>query len=107
MEALGEQLQAIGTQLQILGLRLLPYSFFIYMPVRWLEYVWQKGYTRLVKGIWYASLGLGYLVGGVDTELIVIFICFIEASDLCFQQLEIGRQRRAERFARLKEEINE
>jgi uncharacterized membrane protein YdjX (TVP38/TMEM64 family) len=75
----------------------MPYSFAMYTPVRWLEYFWEQGYTRLVKAVWYAALGLAYLSGGVDAEMIVMYICFIEASDLLFQQLEIGRARRAER----------
>jgi len=77
-----------------LGLQVLPYSFAMYFPVRWLEYIWDKGYTRLVKGLWYLALGLTYVAGTVGAETIVTYICFIEACDLFFQQREVGRDRR-------------
>ena len=77
-----------------LGLQVLPYSFAMYFPVRWLEYIWDKGYTRLVKGLWYLALGLTYVAGTIGAETIVTYICFIEACDLFFQQREVGRERR-------------
>ena len=64
------------------------------MPVRWLEYIWNKGYTRLVKAIWYFALGMTLLTDSVGADLIVMYICFIEACDLTFQQLEIRRDRK-------------
>ena len=96
MEEFGEQLQTIGVSLSALGLRILPYSFFMYLPTRWLKHVWNRGCSRLVKAIWYATLGFSYLLGGVETNLIVTYICFIEVIDLFFQQLEIGCERNAD-----------
>ena len=46
-------LNEAGRAMQDAGLRILPYSFAAYFPVRWLEYVWNNGFHRLVKGIWY------------------------------------------------------
>jgi hypothetical protein len=77
-----------------LGLIIIPYSFAIYFPYRWLEYIWQKGYNRLIKAIWYFALGLGYLTKNFDVNYVVTFICFIEAWDLMFQQFEIHRKRK-------------
>jgi hypothetical protein len=51
------------------------------------------GFTRLVKGLWYFALGLTYLTGTVGAETVVIYICFIEAFDLFFQQYEVRRER--------------
>lgn len=76
-----------------LGLQVLPYSFAMYFPVRWLEYIWDKGYARLVKSLWYLALGLTYAAGTVGRKTIVTYICFIEACDLFFQQREVGRDR--------------
>ena len=84
----------LGEWLKDLGMSILPYSFAIYLPIRWLEYLWNQGYTRTVKAVWYIALGLTLLSSDdVKAETIVIFICFIEACDLFFQQLEIGRER--------------
>lgn len=87
-------MEEIGDLLMDLGLSVLPFSFAMYFPVRWLEYLWHYGHTRLIKGIWYLALGMTYVTGGVEVEYIVTFICFIEAWDLAFQQLEIQRSRR-------------
>lgn len=97
---LARQLEAAGAAISALGMRILPYSFALYMPVRWLEFVWKRGYTRLVKATWYAALGTAYLVGSLDTVVIVTYICFIEACDLVFQQLETARGRQASRAER-------
>lgn len=72
---------------------ILPYSFAMYLPIRWVEYLWDQGYTRLVKAIWYLALGLTYATGGIGVDYIVMYICFIEAIDLVFQQLSINKSR--------------
>lgn len=97
---LGEQLQSVGASISALGMQILPYSFAMYMPVRWLEFLRNRGYSRVVKATWYVALGAAYLVGGVDTIVIVTYICFIEACDLFFQQLELDRERRAGPYRR-------
>ncbi len=79
---------SISDTLINLGMAILPYSFGFYLPVRFLEFVWQKGYTKLVKGIWYFCLGMTYVIGSPDSDTIVMYICFIEAIDLFFAQLE-------------------
>ncbi len=53
--------------------------------------------TRVVKAVWYVALGLTLLTSDVKADTIVIYICFIEACDLIFQQLEIERERNKNR----------
>lgn len=86
----------LGQSLSSLGDALLPYSFAAYMPFRWLEYVWKRNPNRLVKGIWYAALGMALLTKDVSQDVIVMYICFIEACDLSFQQMEIRREAAAD-----------
>lgn len=88
-------LEAIGATLERVGLMLIPYSFAMYFPVRWLEYAWRFGYHRLIKSIWYLALGLMYVTSDVGVGMVVTFICFIEAWDLFFAQLEFNRERRS------------
>jgi len=87
-------MELFGVIIDELGFVIIPYSFAIYFPLRWLEYLWNLGYTRLVKGIWYLALGIAYLQGSVGINILVIYICFIEAWDLFFEQLEINKFRR-------------
>lgn len=77
-----------------MGIALLPYSFAIYFPVRWLEHVWQSGYTRAVKATWYFTLGLSYFGDQLEPDVIVVYICFIEAWDLLFEQRMLSLNRR-------------
>lgn len=86
-------MELLGTRFIELGFSILPYSFFAFLPYRWLEHIWSLGYSRLVKGLWYLALGFTYLVGGIGVDVIVMYICFIEACDLFFQQLEVNRMR--------------
>ena len=72
----------------------LPYSFALYFPIRWLEHVWQLGYTRAVKAAWYFALGVSYLTAQLDPNTIVVYICFIEAWDLLFDQRTLTLKRR-------------
>jgi len=83
----------LGEWLKDLGLAIIPYSFAFYLPTRWLEYIWRQGYSRFVKAIWYFALGMVYVTGGIEANYVVMYICFIEAIDLCFQQLEVQRKR--------------
>ena len=85
-------LQEIGKYLTELGLEILPYSFFAYFIVRWIEYKWRYSYTKLVKSIWYLALGLTYVAGSIHTDFVVMFICFIEAFDLFINYIEDKRQ---------------
>jgi hypothetical protein len=87
-------MEEFGKWLIELGLTIMPYSFAIYFPYRWLEYIWQQGHNRLIKAIWYFALGLMYLTNNFDVNYVVTFICFIEAWDLMFQQFEIQRKRK-------------
>jgi hypothetical protein len=75
------------------GIALLPFSFAMYFPVRWLEYIWRLGFFRLVKATWYLALGMAYLGGAVEAGTLGTYICFIEAYDLVFDQLESRRER--------------
>jgi hypothetical protein len=93
MQAFGEQLQTLGAQLVSLGMAIIPFSFAAFPFVRWLEYALRWGYTRLVKAIWYLTLGLSYVVGAVEVEALVVYICFIEAFDLVFEHFEKRRER--------------
>jgi len=86
-------MKEFGNWLTHLGLMIIPYSFAFYLPARWLEYIWRQGYSRLVKGIWYFALGMIYVTGGIKANYVVMYICFIEAIDLFFQQLEVQRKR--------------
>ena len=86
-------MEQLGERITDLGFKILPYSFFIYFPLRWLEYIWKHGHSRLVKGIWYFALGITYLTDKVGIEALVMYICFIEAWDLFFQQKEINAER--------------
>jgi len=87
-------LEQIGNYLINIGMKILPYSFAMYLPMRWLEYIWNMGYSKLVKAIWYLALGLTYFAGGLGVDIIVMYICFIEAIDLCFQQLKLNKLRK-------------
>lgn len=87
-------MEQLGNYLSTLGLEFLPLSFSMYFPVRWLEHIWKKGYTRLIKAIWYFALGITYVTNGLEIDQIVTYICFIEAWDLLFQQLEVNNDRK-------------
>lgn len=76
-----------------LGMKLMPLSLAAYLPVRWAEYRLRWGYTRIVKALWYVALGGSYVLGVSTAGLVATYICFIEACDLVFQQLEAGRER--------------
>jgi len=86
-------MEQFGNRLTEIGLMIMPYSFAIYFPYRWLEHLWQKGNSKLVKAIWYFALGVGYLTNSYEVDYVVMFICFIEAWDLMFQQLEVQNKR--------------
>lgn len=86
-------IEQIGDYITNIGLIILPYSFAMYLPLRWLEHIWKMGYSKLVKAIWYLALGLTYFTGGIEVDIIVMYICFIEAIDLCFQQLQLNKMR--------------
>jgi hypothetical protein len=81
-------MEQLGERITDLGFRIIPYSFITYIPYRWLEYKWQFGYTRLVKSIWYLALGISYLFNRVGIDTLIMYICFMEAWDLFFQQKE-------------------
>jgi hypothetical protein len=49
METVAESLLSLGNRLTVLGLAVVPFSFAMYFPMRWLEYIWRAGYSRLVK----------------------------------------------------------
>ena len=87
-------LESLGIYLTNIGIKLLPYSFVMYLPVRYLEYKWNKGYNKLVKSIWYLVLGLTYITKNIDSNIIVMYICFIESFDLFIQQKEINKIRK-------------
>lgn len=93
MEAAGEFLQGTGAWLMGLGVKLMPLSLAAYLPFRWVEYRLRSGYTRMVKALWYVALGGSYVVGFAGAGLVATYICFIEACDLVFQQLEANRER--------------
>ena len=84
-----------GYFLTELGFKVIPYSFALYFPIRLLEFIWKRGYTRLVKAIWYTALGVTYLTDKVGIDALVMYICFIEAWDLLFQQIELNRDRKS------------
>lgn len=87
----------LGNSMIALGFLLMPFSFFFYLPFRWLEYMWSLSYSRVVKAMWYLAYGLWYLNGSLGIETIAMFICFIEGIDLIFQQLEINRERKVKK----------
>lgn len=95
-------MEQLGVKITELGFNILPYSFAIYFPFRWLEYIYNLGYTRLVKGIWHLALGITYLTNRVGIDALVMYICFIEAWDLLFQQLEINKSRKSINQKRIK-----
>lgn len=81
-------MEEIGERLTEIGLAIIPYSFALYFPVRLVEHLMRWGYTRLVKAIWYLALGVGYVTADLRVEVIVGYICFIEAWDLLLEQRE-------------------
>ncbi|WP_117161455.1 hypothetical protein [Paraliobacillus sp. X-1268] len=81
-------LEDIGQFLIDIGLKILPFSFFAYIPFRWLTYLWKRRGYKLVKGIWYFTLGMGYVTNLYDVNYVVMFICFIEAWDLLLEHFE-------------------
>jgi len=87
-------LEILGAFLINVGIKVIPYSFAIYLPVRWLEHKWNKGYSKLVKSIWYLALGMSYVTKQLDSNIIVMYICFIESFDLFIQQKEINKIRK-------------
>jgi len=82
-----------GNTLTEWGLKIIPYSFLVYFPVRWLEYKWELGYSLIVKSLWYCALGFMYLSSAVKINLVVTFICFIESWDLLIKQIELNKKR--------------
>jgi len=81
----------LGQSLTELGLTLIPFSFAVYFPYRWLEFFWQMGYSKLIKGIWYLCMGTMYISNNIEINTVVTYVCFIEAWDLFFEQLEKSR----------------
>jgi len=87
-------MKTISKSLTEMGLSLIPFSFAGYFPYRWLEYFWQKGYSKLIKGIWYLCMGTMYVSSSIEVNTVITYICFIEAWDLFFEQLEKSRARK-------------
>ena len=85
-------LEMIGDRITELGIKVIPFSFAAFIPFRWLEYLWDVSYKRLVKAFWYLALGILYLNGHVKVNMVVMYICFIEAWDLLFEQLEVRKE---------------
>ncbi|MCK8816598.1 hypothetical protein MWH28_04340 [Natroniella sulfidigena] len=98
MKELGDNMEELGEKITQLGFRIIPYSFSFYFLIRWLEYIWKKGYSSLVKSIWYFALGCMYLYNMVKIDQVVMYICFMEAWDLFFQQLELNNKRKENSF---------
>ncbi|MEY9979705.1 hypothetical protein [Lysinibacillus sp. RC79] len=86
-----------GNKISELGYILIPFSFFAYIIFRPLDFIWKKGYFKLVKSIWYFSSGIGMLFGDVRVEIVVMFIAFIESYDLIFQYLEDRKAQKKEK----------
>jgi len=81
----------VGQRFTQLGYLIMPYSFAAYFLFRWLEYRWSRTPSPMVKGIWYAALGVALLGRDVNQSAIVMNLCFIEAWDLIIQQFELKR----------------
>ncbi|MGI6625535.1 MAG: hypothetical protein ACOX57_08970 [Limnochordia bacterium] len=75
-----------------LGVWFLPVSFFTFLLLRPLVYLWNRSGTELLKAIWYLSAGMGTFGNWVELDMILGFIAFIEAYDLVFRHLENRRQ---------------
>ncbi|KKH15832.1 hypothetical protein [Methanosarcina mazei] len=73
-----------------LGLRIVPLSGIAFFPLKLFEYSFdsKSHLSRLVKSIWYLSMGLLYLQDIVGVDVVVTTVCFIECFDLFFQFLE-------------------
>ena len=90
-------MEQLGEQIASLGLRIIPRSFAFYFPLRWFEHIWKHGNIRLVKGIWYLALGVLQLTDEVGIDILVMYICFLGAWDLFFQQKEVGLERKSDK----------
>lgn len=90
----GEWIQIAGNEISNLGTLIMPYSFFAYLPFRFLIFSWKKGlrYNNLVKSIWYLAYGTMLLTNDVGVDLVVMLIAFIEGIDLFFKYLEERRE---------------
>jgi len=64
-------MDGFGRWLTQIGLIIMPYSFAIYFPYRWVEYIWKQDHNRLIKSVWYFALGLGYLTHNFNVDYVV------------------------------------
>lgn len=87
-------MQEWGEWFTELGFIIIPYSFAVYFPLRLLEYLWGKRYSSLIKSLWYLALGMLYIGEHVKVELVVTYICFIEAWDLFLEHVGHNEERR-------------
>lgn len=96
LDIMAQKIEALGSRMSEIGLVLMPYSFFAYLPFRFLVYKWEKGlkYNNLVKSIWYIAYGTMLFTDDLGVDLVVMLIAFIEGIDLFFKYLEERRQNR-------------
>lgn len=84
----------MGSLLTDLGYWLMPFSFFAYLLFRPLSFLLKSNAFKIVKAIWYFSMGLGLLLGEPRVETVVMLLVFIEGNDLIFQYFEDKRFRK-------------
>ncbi|PSL42139.1 hypothetical protein B0H99_101387 [Planomicrobium soli] len=80
-----------GNLLTDIGYVLTPFSFFMYLFIRPILFIMKSNAYKVVKAIWYFSMGMGLLVGEPKVDRIVMLLAFIEAYDLVFQYYEDKR----------------
>ncbi|WP_243446795.1 hypothetical protein [Clostridium botulinum] len=60
----------------------MPISFILYFILKIIEFKWKKkGYSKLVKSIWYITVGLGSLEGDIRVEKLIVMMMFFDAID--------------------------
>lgn len=96
LDVIAHKMETLGSRISEIGLMLMPYSFFAYLPFRFLVYKWKKGlkYNNLVKSLWYLAYGTMLFTNDLGVDLVVMLIAFIEGIDLFFKYLEERRQNR-------------
>ncbi|MGE8207819.1 hypothetical protein ACQKP0_25465 [Heyndrickxia sp. NPDC080065] len=85
----------IGEKITNVGFSIIPYSFFAFLLIRFLEFMWRLKISKIIKSIWYLSIGLSMLFGDPRIDTIVMLVAFIEAFDLLFQFLEDKRSNKS------------
>jgi hypothetical protein len=80
-----------GEMITHIGFKIIPVSFFAFILIRPLMLLWKRDFSKLIKSVWYLSLGASMLSGDYTVDTIVMLLAFIESYDLIFQYFDDKR----------------